>query len=263
MSILQTILAILPGILICLWIFYRDRHEREPLLLLLVCFIAGVASTLPAIVMEEFWAGMGIVESENILQTFVLAFGSVALSEEWVKFVGVMICAYPWKPFNEPMDGIVYSVMVSMGFATLENVLYSNLYDLETVLLRAFTAVPAHAAFGITMGYHLGRAKFGLGNKYFQIFLALATPVILHGAYDFFLIQQNIPELSLLAMVILLICIFYTRNLINLHNENSPFKEEKISIPPPMKTPEEYNEDEFSIPKDDDYSKSWDDIIDE
>ncbi len=262
MSTLQTILAILPGLAICCWIFYRDRHEREPIYLLIACFIAGVMSTLPAILLEEFWDSMGIVESEDILQTFVLAFGSVALSEELVKFVAVMIFAYPWKPFNEPMDGIVYSVMVAMGFATLENILYSNIYGMETVLLRAFTAVPAHAAFGIVMGYHIGRAKFGLGNRFFQLFLGLAAAVVFHGAYDFFLLQQNIPELSLLAMVVLVICIYYTRNLIRLHHENSPFQqEEDIAIIPPSEY-DNTEKDLWSTPEDNS-KKSWDDILDE
>ncbi len=262
MTTLQTILAVLPGIAICFWIFYRDRHEREPIYLLILCFIAGVASTFPAILLEEGWALLGVVESENIFQTFVLSFGAIAFSEELVKFLCVMLVAYPWKPFNEPMDGIVYSVMVSMGFATLENILYSNLYGMETVLLRAFTAVPAHAAFGIVMGYHVGRAKFKLGNTYFQLFLGLATAVFFHGAYDFFLLQQNYPELSLLAMVILVVCIFYTRNLVKLHNENSPFNEANKILPPPEKEiPIGFNSN--TIVDDVTPSKNWDDILDE
>ncbi len=263
MSVLQTILAILPGIAICIWIFYRDRHEREPILLLLLCFVAGICSTFPAILMEEFWFDMGIVESDNIFQTFVLAFAAVGFSEELVKFICLMACAYPWKAFNEPMDGIVYSVMVGMGFATLENILYSNLYGMETVVLRAFTAVPAHAAFGIVMGYHVGRAKFKLGNVYFQLFLGLATATLFHGAYDFFLLQQNIPELSLLAMVVLVLCIFYTRNLIKLHHENSPFADGNDLMPPPEKENIMNSNADPDLLDDGFVSKSWDDIIDE
>ncbi len=230
MSTLQTILAILPGIFICFWIFYRDRYEREPIFLLIICFIVGVLSTIPAIALERIGFDLGIQESENPVEVFILSFGVVAFSEELVKFIGVMIFAYPWKYFNEPMDGIVYSVMVSMGFATLENLLYSDLYGIDTIILRAFTAVPAHAAFGILMGYHIGRAKFKLGNRYWQLFLGLAAAVVFHGAYDFFLLQQNIPELSILAIVILVICIFYTRKLIQIHNDGSPFNEESEKL---------------------------------
>lgn len=223
MNALQIILAILPGILICLYILYRDRHDREPIILLLICFAAGVGSSFPAILMEEFGFSLGIRESENMLDTFTLAFAGVAFPEELVKYVCLMLFAYPWKAFDEPLDGIVYSVMVSMGFATIENIIYANIYALDTTILRMFTAVPAHAAFAIFMGYHVGIAKFTETNKskFKHLFLGFAGAVVLHGAYDFFLLQRNIPELSILAMVILLICIFYTKKLVKLHEQIS------------------------------------------
>ncbi len=224
MNPLLTILAVIPGIAISLYIIYRDRHEREPVLLLLGCFIAGVVSTLPAIIMEEAWARAGVVESPNMFMTFLLSFVSVATSEEFVKFACVMMFAYPWKYFNEPMDGIVYSVMVSMGFATFENILYADRYGIETVILRAFTAVPAHAAFGIIMGYHIGIAKFKLRGRFMHLLLGLLGAIFFHGTYDFFLLQQNFPPLTIFALFTLAISIFYTRKLLRMHDEGSPFK---------------------------------------
>ena len=47
-----------------------------------------------------------------------------------------------------------------MGFATMENISFANRFGLETVLLRAFTAVPAHLVFGVVAGYYVGLAKF-------------------------------------------------------------------------------------------------------
>jgi RsiW-degrading membrane proteinase PrsW (M82 family) len=72
---------------------------------------------------------------------------------------------YNNKNFNEPFDGIVYAVIVSMGFATIENIIYVFQYGFATGILRLFTAVPAHAAFGILMGYFLGKAKFTHGKS--------------------------------------------------------------------------------------------------
>lgn len=230
-------LAILPAVIICSWILFRDRHDKEPIILLILCFVAGVGSSFPAICMEEYGFSLGITESGSILEIFTLAFGVVAFSEEFVKFACVMLFAYPWKAFDEPLDGIVYSVMVSMGFATLENLIYSDIHGMQTILLRAVTAVPAHAAFAIFMGYHIGLAKFSHSNKYkFQhIFLGFAGAVILHGAYDFFLLQNNIPALSVLALVILAISIFYTRNLVGVlakeSKENNTKEETTDPIP--------------------------------
>lgn len=245
MFALQTFLAILPGILIAIWIFHADKYEKEPLLLLLLCFIAGMGTIFPAVVLEQAGMAAGIDDKGGLFETFVFAFGVIATSEELVKLIAVLIFAYPWKAFNEPMDGIVYGVMVAMGFATLENVLYSNMYGMDTVILRAITAVPAHAAFGIFMGYHVGLAKFNIGNRGWHFFLALSGPVLFHGAYDFFLFQQSFPQLTLLAFVTLAISIYYTRQLIRLHNEESPFKDGIPSNKPDIATLDAEETDEW------------------
>ncbi len=237
MTALQTFLAILPGIVFCLWMFWRDRHEREPFYLLLLCFFAGVASAYPAIILERFGQGLGVGSDGGLFDMFILAFVVVAFSEELVKLIAVMLCAYPWKPFNEPLDGIVYSLMVSMGFATIENILYSNAYGMETVILRAFTAVPAHAMFGIIMGYHLGWAKFKPGKRIQHILLGLGGAVLVHGAYDFFLFQQMFPQLSFLALVTLGITFIYTRRMIRDHDGRSPFREKENDVLPEENDP--------------------------
>ena len=56
------------------------------------------------------------------------SYAVVGFSEEASKFLGLRFYSYRQKSFDEPLDGIVYSVMVSMGFATLENVMYVMKY---------------------------------------------------------------------------------------------------------------------------------------
>jgi len=266
LTTIQTILAILPGVLICSWIIYRDRHNREPIFLLLVCFLAGIGSSYPAIFMEEFWFNRGIQESDDILETFTLAFGVVAFSEELVKFVCVMLFAYPWKAFDEPLDGIVYSVMVSMGFATIENIIYAGIFGTETTILRAFTAVPAHAAFAVFMGYHIGIAKFSKPKeKFWHIFVGFAGAVIIHGAYDFFLLQRNIPQLTILAMIILAICYFYTFKLVKNQVANSEWRalnnQNTMEIPSVKDTPTSFEKKTDPINPQSNPNK-WDDLLD-
>jgi Predicted membrane protein len=109
----------------------------------------------------------------------------VALAEEFSKYIIVKYYAQPKGAFNEPYDGIMYAVMVSMGFACTENIMYVLRGGTEVAILRAFTAVPAHATFAILMGYYMGKAKFSKQPKLLNLTgLALAT--LFHGAYDFF-----------------------------------------------------------------------------
>ena len=63
-------------------------------------------------------------------------------------------------------SGIVYAVMVSMGFATLENILYVYSYGYETGVLELLLAVPAHATFAVLMGYFMGKQNSQIVHMY-------------------------------------------------------------------------------------------------
>ncbi len=113
--------------------------------------------------------------------------------------------------------------MVSMGFACTENIMYVLDGGYETAILRAFTAVPAHATFGILMGYFMGKAKFS--NNRFKLNMAgLLLAVLFHGAYDFFLFIRFIPGISIGAFISLIIGVILSKKAIRKHQENSNFK---------------------------------------
>jgi hypothetical protein len=94
-----------------------------------------------------------------------------------------MAAVFHWREFDEPLDGVIYGVAVSLGFATLENLLYLDRMGLAIAWQRAVFAVPAHALFGGAMGYYAGRAKFdrraarGPRPRDFVLTLALPTGV--------------------------------------------------------------------------------------
>ena len=72
------------------------------------------------------------------------------------------------KYFDERIDGIVYAVAISMGFAAFENVLYlvDNYEEwLSVGLSRAVLSVPGHYAFAVLMGYYYSKVYFPLSKK--------------------------------------------------------------------------------------------------
>lgn len=191
-------LAIAPGLAISIFIFYRDAYNREPKLNLMLSFFLGVLSIVPAFFIENGLAGYF---NNSAASMAAQAFFLVALTEEACKFAALRIYAYRKKSFDEPLDGIVYSVMVSMGFATLENILYvirsaEAGMGYQVALLRMFLSVPAHATFGVLMGYHVGRAKFEPAREKSLMLLGLFWAVFFHGAYDTFLFWQQSPEIK-------------------------------------------------------------------
>lgn len=215
-------LAIAPGIAICLFIYLKDRYNKEPLGLLVISFFLGMLSTIPAIILQLI-SGTSLegLEGKSISSVAYFAFLVVALSEEVSKFVMVRFFAYRRKAFDEPFDGIIYSVMVGMGFATLENIGYVYQHGFATGVLRMFLSVPAHATFAILMGYHLGLAKFDPMHKGRHFLLALLLPVIFHGAFDFFLFIGKNTLHYIGALVSFFIAIRLSRKAIQKHRELS------------------------------------------
>ncbi|MCE2833580.1 MAG: PrsW family glutamic-type intramembrane protease [Chitinophagaceae bacterium] len=143
-------LSIAPGIAISLYFFFKDEYNREPRRHVIISFFLGMVSALLAGVIESVALALtGDNGSESILFTALKAFLIVGFTEEWCKYLMVKKYAFPKPEFDEPFDGIVYAVMVSMGFATLENILYVMEHGLATAIIRMFLSVPAHACFAV------------------------------------------------------------------------------------------------------------------
>jgi RsiW-degrading membrane proteinase PrsW (M82 family) len=104
--------------------------------------------------------------------------------------------AFPKKTFDEPYDGIVYSVMVGMGFATVENIGYVMQHGMSTAFLRMILSVPAHGTFAVLMGYFVGKAKFKPEKRLYYLLLGVLSATFFHGTFDFFLFLQQHSELE-------------------------------------------------------------------
>ncbi len=137
--------------------------------------------------------------------------------------------------FDEPYDGIVYAVALSLGFATVENVIYA-LVDFSTfshLLYRAFLPVSAHALFGVIMGYQLGKAKFHPARKNKYLLGALLLPLIYHGIFDYILLDFKAAWTWLVLPLMIFLWIFSLR-IVNKANDRSPFRavanDEEINI---------------------------------
>lgn len=219
------LLAVAPVFVIILYVYFMDKYDKEPKGLLFASFLLGavVSVIVTTIIYLGFEMVLPITNKFSAWQMFIKAFVIVALTEEFSKYIIVRYFAQPKKAFNEPYDGIMYAVMVSMGFAATENIIYVVQGGYVTGILRAFTAVPAHATFGILMGYFMGKAKFS--NSRIKLNLTgLVLAVIFHGFYDFFLFLDFIPGIWIGAFISLFIGIFLSRKAMKKHQEDSHFK---------------------------------------
>jgi len=179
-------IALAPIFIILIYIYIRDKYEKEPISLLLKSLALGAFIVIPVLFVE--YALMAVNPfTKNIGHAFYEAFLVAASTEEIFKYLVLYFLIKKSKEFDEPFDGIVYAVFISLGFAAVENLMYVFDSGLNTGLVRAFTAVPAHAFFGVSMGYYFAKAKFKAKHKKLNLQKALLIPILLHGLYDFIL----------------------------------------------------------------------------
>ena len=210
------ILAILPPLLIAYYVYQKDKYDKEPKSLIIKSFLFGCLGIIPAIFLELFAKGM-------FTNLFLYVFIGIALVEEGVKYFFLKKYLFNKPDFNEPMDGIVYAVMISLGFATVENIAYvlnNEGQEMNVALIRMFTAIPLHAVCGVILGYFVGLAKFS-SNKKILLYKGLFLATLVHALYNYFIFSGQGLILSIFALVI---AIYYSKKAINIHQEESKIR---------------------------------------
>ena len=184
--------AVIPAIVLLTMVYRADRVESEPPGLLMRLVLMGILSTSIAKLLERLGLLVlnGVFPGETLLYDILLYFGVVGFAEEGAKYVLLKRATWNSPAFNCRFDGVVYAAFVSLGFALWENLGYVFMHGLGTAMLRAVTAIPGHACFGVFMGcwYAQARELARMGDenasKRLRV-LSVVIPALLHGAYDF------------------------------------------------------------------------------
>lgn len=193
---ISLISAVLPVVLLLIFIYRKDKYQHEPLGKLLLTFFVGCLSVIPASLMEAgLMAAVPVADpiGAGLYNGYVVA----GFSEELCKLLLLLWVIWRSPHFDEYFDGIVYAVYLSLGFACIENIMYVVGSDdpVSIALTRGLLAVPAHFLFAVMMGYHLSLAKFDPAGRRTHLFHALLYPMLMHGTYDALLmISQNISD---------------------------------------------------------------------
>ncbi|MBN1997096.1 PrsW family intramembrane metalloprotease [candidate division KSB1 bacterium] len=193
--ILSLLMAIAPSLFLVYYFNKQDRRKPEPTGLIIKMFLLGFVITIPVIILELVVSRFQFLFKWNdLLLYFFESFIVAAMCEEYMKYFVVRKFIYSDRHFDEVMDGIVYTVVASMGFACFENVFYVLNSSWGVAILRAFTAVPLHAVASGLMGYYLGLSKFAetMEKKKSLVRKGIFIAIIIHGVYDFFLIAQPV-----------------------------------------------------------------------
>ncbi len=223
--LLVIIVAILPVAGLAYLIYRADRYDPEGRIPVSWSLFLGALLFLPALLSQRFLLEI-TGDAAGLVSTALVAFIVSAGIEESLKTIGVWVYPYQRSFFNEPMDGIVYAGMIGMGFALAEN-LYQVITGAWRVLpFRALTTVPAHAIISVILGYFIGRARFSEGQSRSWWLRGWLAAVLLHGLYNFILLQKAYDWLLLLTPILLGLGALLAYDLIRRHQEGSPFRTE-------------------------------------
>ncbi len=204
-QIFLLLITILPTIALLIFFIFSDKFV-EPKKTVFQTFILGMFIIAPLEISHTF---IDLVLGDDfVFDPFLKAFFQAAFLEEFFKFCVLFYFCSTFTHFNEPMDGIVYGITASLGFAFYENITYVYFADtfrdsLEIAWARAFTAVPSHAFDGVIMGFFIGRYYFIKKGKNINLSLALVIPILFHGTYDWVLMEESI-NYKLMYLVIIL-----------------------------------------------------------
>ncbi len=197
------LVSILPGILWLLYFYGQDRHEPEPRQLVFWVFLGGMLLVVPAGALEAL-GKEGLVAARSagdLISLFYYSFFFIGLIEEGLKFSLLWFFVRPKKVMNEPVDGVIYGITTGLGFASLENFLYTQNLGLEVGIWRGIVACLAHAAFTGWGGYFLTAEGAVARNPEIQFALGWGVALSLHGLYNFFLFLEH-PALTLASFII-------------------------------------------------------------
>ncbi len=202
--------ALLPAVVLMLYIIWRDRKRPEPTSQLLKGFGYGIASVFVSLSVTMPAMELGFIPdtSTTPLQALYEAFGGAAIPEESAKLFMLWLLLKKNPYFDEYFDGVVYAVSVGLGFAAFENVTYLFGADdgewMSLAIVRGLLSVPAHYFFAVLMGYYYSLVHFG-HNSWHNRMMVWVAPVVAHGIFDALLMVGAVEEVSGLVQSILFI----------------------------------------------------------
>ena len=192
MGILKFISFIVPPLIAFLvYVYLRYKFSNWSFSLLFRSFLWGMFSIVLVLAVQLIATYLGLDRLNNIRRVLFYALVIMAFFAELGKYTVLKGFIYPKGEFKTPVDGIIFAVMISMGFATMNNILYFiNIPDLTVSSVNALTAGPANVIFGVIMGFFIGLGKLRR-MKVVDSMTGLAAAIFFHALYDFCLLTKD------------------------------------------------------------------------
>ncbi len=123
-----------PMLLFALFVYWLDRYEKEPKILLGAAFVWGAVVAAAGAFLINTLFGVGVFIATNSESATMLTTGALIapIVEETLKGFAVLLVFLIFRnEFDSVLDGIIYAGITALGFAATENVYYIYTYGFQ------------------------------------------------------------------------------------------------------------------------------------
>jgi RsiW-degrading membrane proteinase PrsW (M82 family) len=185
--------------LIFAWIIYwLDRYEKEPGLLLGVVFVWGalIAAGVAFFVNSILGAGVYLVTQSEATANLATGTLIAPVVEEALKGIAVLVVfLLARREFDSLLDGVIYAAIVALGFAATENTYYIYEYGFKPAsyaglvwiaFVRIFLVGWQHPFYTAFLGIGLAVSRLSKDNaiRLLAPLGGFAAAVILHSSHN-------------------------------------------------------------------------------
>ena len=196
--IFSGIIGITTSLLFSYVLYWLDRYEKEPVLLLGGVFIWGAVIAAGSAFLINTVAGLGvfIFTKSNVATDFTTGSLISPLVEESLKGLAVLgVFLLFRREFDSILDGIIYAGVAALGFAATENIYYIYTYGFQEsgwsgLLSLAFVRVilvgwqhPFYTAF-TGIGLAIARLNKNWLVKILAPLLGLSIAIFAHAIHN-------------------------------------------------------------------------------
>jgi RsiW-degrading membrane proteinase PrsW (M82 family) len=157
--ILDWALLLLPVFFWGAYIYYKDRHKPEPVMVLILATVLGYGSAYIGLFFYGLLARVGLnydafgLAESSQFHLFLYSILAIGPIEELAKFLPFIIVLTRLPHFDEHIDGIVYAAFIGLGFSLHENQQYLQFLSGNEAVARAIVSPIVHALFASIWGY--------------------------------------------------------------------------------------------------------------
>ncbi len=199
MSATALLYAILSGIVPSfIWLFFwlrEDRQHPEPRSLLAACFFGGMLAVGAAVFVERYIAEM--------YSDPTMRYTLWAATEEILKFIAIALIGLRSRANDEPIDAMVYCIVVALGFAALENTLFildplaggEIARGIVTGNMRFIGATLLHIVSSASIGFCIGYFFYhGRVAKILAAVVGIIIAIVIHTAFNLSIVEASASD---------------------------------------------------------------------